>query len=271
MKTKVYCRRSEAAAASRRRLVILGGVALVVIAVVAVVIAVSGSGGPSSPPGQNSSAAKAAQSRVDSLLAGIPQPGNNVLGSATAPVTITEYADLQCIACASFALPAGQQAPSGAQGSGIEDELISRYVRTGEVRLVYKSLETVSDQSPIPKAFQSQQSAAYAAGLQGKGWHYILMFYNEQGAEGTGYVTNAYLEGLARQIPGLDYGRWLADRASSTLASQVSSENAAGTALDGGQAATPTIVVKGPKGTAQPIVGLPASFSQLESKIKSVE
>ena len=40
--------------------------------------------------------------------------------------------------------------------------------------------------------FPTQQSAAYAAGLQAKAWYYIELFYNLQGQEDTGYVTSSY-------------------------------------------------------------------------------
>ena len=36
--------------------------------------------------------------------------------------------------------------------------------------------------------------------------------YNEQGAEGTNYVTESYLQGLAKQIPGLNFKKWMSDR-----------------------------------------------------------
>jgi protein-disulfide isomerase len=81
-------------------------------------------------------------------------------------------------------------------------------------------------------------------------------------------VTTSYLDGLAEQVPGLNYPQWSSARQSSSLASQVASdEQAASTA---GYNSTPTIVIQGPKGQAQPIVGNPTSYSQLESAIKSV-
>jgi protein-disulfide isomerase len=262
-------------AARRRRLMMLGGVVVVaaVVLIVAIVASSSGGGGTNASNNPTSASAKAALSRVDSLLAGIPEVGDNGLGKSTAPVTVTEYGDLECSVCDEFALATGYQTAEGGPGSGYENQLISQYVRSGEVKLVYKSLETATSgsTSPISDVFQAQQAAAYAAGLQGKAWYYIELFYNEQGPEDSAYVTNAYLDNIAKQIPGLNYAEWAADRTKASLIAQVNSENSAGTAVDAGSASTPTIVVSGPKGQGAPIVGLPTSWSQLASEVKSAD
>ncbi len=78
----------------------------------------------------NSAAAKKAQSTVNTLLAGIPQQGDT-LGSPSAKVTVTEYGDLVCPVCKEFAL-------------GAENQLIANEVRSGKVKIVYKALETAS-------------------------------------------------------------------------------------------------------------------------------
>lgn len=209
----------------------LGGAFLIAAALVAVAIAVSSSGG-SSAPKPNSSAANQSQTTIDSLLAGIPQSGMT-LGSPSAPVTLTEFGDLECPICQEFALSS-------------ENQIIQNDVRSGKVKLVYRSLETASSDSPIPNVFPTQQKAAYAAGLQNKGWYYVELFYHEQGQEGTGYVTESYLDGLARQIPGLNYQEWLLDRNSSTVGAQVTADTQAAQAK--GYQSTPSVIIKGPKG-----------------------
>jgi protein-disulfide isomerase len=60
----------------------------------------------------------------------------------------------------------------------------------------------------------------------------------------------------------------VSDRQSQTLASQVSADEQA--AANAGYNSTPTILIQGPKGQAQPIVGNPNSYGQLESAINSV-
>ncbi len=236
-----------------RRLRMLGGVVVGTIVVIAVVFAISSGGGTNSAPKPKSAQAKNAAATVTRLLSGIPQQGNT-LGSPNAKVTITEYGDLVCPICKDFAL-------------GSESQLIAGDVRSGKVKIVYKPLETASG-TANNSMFVPSQTAALAAGQQKLGWYYIELFYHEQGDETTGYVTNDYLDGLAQQVPGLDYGKWSSDRQSSTLAGQVTSTEQA--AANAGYNSTPTILIQGPKGQAQPIVGNPSSYGQLESAINSV-
>jgi protein-disulfide isomerase len=246
----------------------LGGVlvAAIVIVVLAVVLSSSGSGGGKAvKPGTKASNADV--TAVTSLLSGIPQSGTT-LGSPKAPITITEYADLECPVCDGFALPATKDNSDGEASTGYFDQLVSKYVRTGKAKIVYRSLETATGNGPNSSWWVPQQAAAYAAGLQGKAWDYIELFYYEQQPETDAYVNTAYLEGIAKQIPGLDYASWSANRLSPTLEGQVTSDGQAATAR--GFNSTPTIVITGPKGQAQPIVGLAQSFSSYSSAINSV-
>ena len=237
-----------------RRLRTTGGVVLAAVIIVVVAIAISSKNGASATaPKPTSAAAKTAAASVKTLLAGIPQDGMT-LGSPSAKVTVTEYGDLVCPVCKQFAL-------------GSETQLISNDVRSGKVKLVYRALETAS-QTANNAMFVPSQVAARAAGEQKLGWNYIELFYREQGDETTSYVTDDYLNGLAGQVTGLNYATWTSDRQSSTLSGDVSADQVSAQAS--GFHSTPTIVIKGPKSQAQPIVGNPSSYSSLESVIKSV-
>ncbi|MBV9311016.1 MAG: thioredoxin domain-containing protein [Solirubrobacterales bacterium] len=236
-----------------RRLQMLLGVAVAAVAVVAVAIAIS-VGGSSSSPSTNSASAKRTAGTVSSMLAGIPQSGSTI-GNPNAKVTVTEWGDLQCPICRDFAL-------------GAENNLISSDVRSGKVKLTYRSLETATGNSPNPSIFPVQQAAALAAGNQRLAWNYILLFYHQQGAEGTNYVTSGYLNGLAKQIPALNFSKWSTDRSSSTFSAQVVAD--ANEASGKGYNSTPTIVVQGPKGSAKPIVG-DTDYGSLEQAINSVQ
>jgi protein-disulfide isomerase len=247
--------RAQAERAARtRRTRMLAGVLIGAVAVIAVAIAISSSGGGTKTIAPTSAAGKQTASTVNSLLSGIPQSGQT-LGSPSAPVTVTEFGDLECSHCQDFALNA-------------ETHLIANDVRSGKVKLVYRSLETASSINPDQNAFNIQQAAAYAAGAQNKAWYYILLFYHEQGQEGTNYVTPSYLDGLASQIPGLNYSAWLGQSKNPTYAGQVIADEQAAAAR--GFSSTPTIVVQGPKGQAQPIQGV-VDYGTLESTIKAVE
>jgi protein-disulfide isomerase len=235
-----------------RRLRMMGGTVIIVIAILAVAIAVS-SGGGAKAIKPNSPQAQQAATKVNNLLAGIPQSGVT-LGNPKAPVTVTEYGDLECPICQEFA-------------TGAEEQIISNDVKTGKAKLVYRSLETASGSSPIANVFPTQQVAAYAAGKQDKAWNYILLFYNEQGQEGTGYVTESFLDGLAQQIPGLSFPTWKSDRSDSTLTQQVTADGQAAAAK--GFTSTPTVIVKGPKGEQDFSQSLEA-YSTYQSAINSV-
>jgi protein-disulfide isomerase len=134
-------------------------------------------------------------SAVERLLDGIPQVGD-ALGRAHAPVTLQVFGDLECPICKEFAL-------------GAEPGLIRRYVRTGKLKIEALSMESATHEV---ETFRNQQIAALAAGRQDRMWYFIELFYREQGEEGSGYVTEAYLQGLAQQVPGLDLSMWNAAR-----------------------------------------------------------
>jgi protein-disulfide isomerase len=235
-----------------RQLRMLAGTVVGAVVIVVAAIAISSGGSSAKVITPTSAAAKQAQTKVDTLLAGIPQEGNT-LGSPSAKVTVTEYGDLVCPVCKEFAL-------------GAENQLIANEVKSGKVKIVYKALETASQQANN-SMFVPSQAAALAAGNQKKGWNYIELFYHEQGDETTGYVTDNYLGGLAAQIPGLNVSQWSSDRQSSALSAKVTGDEQAAAAA--GYSSTPTILVAGPKSQAQPIVGT-ATYSQLQSAINSV-
>jgi protein-disulfide isomerase len=199
----------QAAAASdarRRRMTMLGGVAAaVIVAIVVILIATSGGGssnkaassvGKKSTNGELSGPTKEAVTAVNAELGGIKQNGL-VLGSPTAPVTMAYFGDLECPICKDFTL-------------GALPKIIEKDVRSGKLKIQYRNFETATRE---PETFRDQQTAALAAGKQGKGWYYIELFYHLQGAEGSGYVTEKYLQGLAEATPGLNLAQWQAARA----------------------------------------------------------
>ena len=260
-------RRLAEAARRKQRLGRLTGIVISAAVLLVAAIVISNSHSTSDVVKPGTPAARADDARVDSLLAGITESGDNTLGAPNTPVTVTEFGDLECSACDDFALAPTASTSDGVSGSGVEDQLISSYVRTGKARLIYRSLDTATKAGDEPSEFGVQQTAVLAAGLQQRAWYYIELFYNEQGQEGTGYVTESYLDGLAQQVPGLNYSKWLAARKDSSLTAQVSSDAMAASRL--GLQDTPSIVVSGPKGRATPIQGVP-TWSQLQAAIRSV-
>jgi protein-disulfide isomerase len=199
--------KAQAAGAARRtRLTMLGTVVAVVVAGIVVVLIASG-GSAAKKIAPESAEARAATSQITSLLGGIPQNGN-VLGQPLAPVTLQYFADLQCPVCRSFTI-------------GALPSIIQKWVRGGQLKVEYRSLETATRE---PEVFKTQQIAALAAGKQNEMWNFVETFYHEQQEEGTGYVTENYIQGIAKQVPGLNLSRWSSDRNDPPLASQVISD-----------------------------------------------
>ncbi len=193
----------ELSTARRRRLAQLAAVAALAIAAIVAIATAPGTsnhshskdGGPPLPETERG---------VVSLLAGIPQ-SSNTLGRPTAPVTLMWFGDLECPYCKEFAL-------------GALPSLIDRWVRGGQLKIEYLSLETATRE---PKAFKAQETAALAAGMQNRMWNFIETFLHEQGEEGSGYVTEGYLRDIARQIPGINETLWIEDRHDPTLVARV--------------------------------------------------
>ena len=199
-----------AKAPQRRRLTQLGIVVVIVVAgFVAAIISTNGAGDAKQvAPG--SIEARTTEGKVDALLGGIPQHGNT-LGRPTAPVTLQYFSDLECSICKDFAL-------------GALPSLIQTSVRAGKLRIEYRSLQTATRE---PEVFNSQQVAALAAGQQNRLWQFVETFYHEQGEEGSGYVTEDYIQGIARQVTALNLSQWNSARNDAAFVRQLSTDTRA--------------------------------------------
>jgi protein-disulfide isomerase len=230
----------QARAARRTRLTQLGIVAGIVVAIV-VVILIATSGGGTKVIKQGTPQASATVTEVKSLLSGISQNGN-ALGNPKAPVTVQYFGDLECPICKEFTL-------------GALPTLISKFVRTGKLRVEYHSMETATRE---PEVFKTQQIAAYAAGKQNLGWNFIETFYHEQGEEDSGYVTEKYIQGIASQVPGLNLADWTSARNEAMFSNQVTAD--AQTANQAGFTGTPSFLIGKTGGKLQPYT--PSSLTE---------
>jgi protein-disulfide isomerase len=147
------------------RLAVLG-----TVAVAAVLVAVVIAGGGSKP------ATKTPSGGDNSALKGIPQSGIS-LGSPKAPVTIVEFADLQCPFCAEY-------------HRNVFPTILDRYVRTGKVRLELRLLRFLG-----PDSDRLARVAIAAAG-QNRMWQFVGLAYDRQGQENSGYATDAFINRL---------------------------------------------------------------------------
>jgi protein-disulfide isomerase len=216
------------------------GIAAAGLAIVAALVLVSvltaggdeepGSGGE--PPAAGTALPRADE--VQALLRGIPQDAE-ALGDPDAPVTLVVYADPQCPACAAFAV---QTLP----------ELIERYVRPGDLRLVYRGIPILGPDS------ETGLAAAYAAGLQDRLWNFSDITYLNQGEENSGWLDDDFIRAAGASVPGLDVEKALADRDSEQVAELLASARDDAEAI--GLQGTPTFQV-GPTGgdLGEPILG----------------
>jgi protein-disulfide isomerase len=245
----------------KRRLQIFGGV--ITIAVVVIVVAIVVSSGGSTPTGlKHGSQASAIYKTVDAELSGIPESGTT-LGFPKAKVTLNYYGDLQCPICMEFT--------TGQQGGGLP-EFVQEQVRTGHAKVHYESLCTAtcspSDPTGGNSVFNTQQSAAYAAGKQGLAWYYIELFYRQQGTEDSGYATRAFINGVAEQIPKLNLKTWEAGVGSKALVAQVNDDQNTAEQKYGFDA-TPSFTITGPKGTSSLGSGV-LTYADLVEAVKAV-
>jgi protein-disulfide isomerase len=235
--------RAQAARDQRKRLIDLGGAAVLALATVAALIAISQAGIEDQRAPTPTAMLK---SDLAQRFADIPQRGDT-LGEPDAPVTLVEFADLQCPFCAQY-------------DRDVLPTIIDRYVRAGSIKLVFRPLRFLG-----PDSEQAAAAVGAAAG-ENRMWQFVDAFYHRQGEENSGYVTDDFMRDLARAIPGLDANALLAgDDALARLA-----ESEANTY---GIESTPSFLVGRSGGELSPL-GVseltPAAFtSQLDPIVKA--
>jgi protein-disulfide isomerase len=239
---------AEAAAARRKRrmyqlLAALGAAAVLVV----VAILVSSGGGNDNNNAADASGLKGRQ-ETTAMLEGIPQK-ENVLGNPNAPVTVYEFADLQCPFCAEFSrdnLPL----------------LIRDFVRPGKVKLVYQDMAFLGNDS------ETAAAAAAAAGQQDRLWYFTNLFYWNQGQENTGYVTDQFLTNIYKGIPGLDVAKANADRQKAPATDAIKEPRTL--AQQYGVSSTPTFVAGPSGGELQRLDASGSDYQGLKSALDQV-
>ena len=236
-------RESEDQAKERRRRLVQYGSAAAFLAIcaVAALIIISQSGGGSAGSGAKDS------TEIKKQLQGIPQHGT-VLGDPKAKVSVIEFGDLQCPACQQFST---ETTPG----------LISGPVSKGDVNLEFRQYVIIGADS------KTAAEAALAAGEQNRYWNYIELFYRNQGVENSGYVTDDFLESVAKGAGVPDIAKWNKDRQDPKWDKVLAKVQTEAQTL--GFSSTPSFLAEGPggKNTASGVLPL----SEMESLIKSVQ
>lgn len=158
-------------ARKRRNIIIASLVAVAVVAVGAVLLAGGGGDDKKSDP---ASATVKGVSETNALLKGIPQ-SRSTLGKDDAPVTLVEFADLQCPFCRQFALTT-------------YPVIVNDYVSKGKVRVEFRTMTFIGPDS------EKAGRAAAAAAEQDRESYFTQLWYFNQGQENSGYATDAFIE-----------------------------------------------------------------------------
>jgi len=145
------------------------------------------------------------------LVAGIPQQGT-LLGNPEATVRMLQFEDIQCPVCKTYtddAFPA----------------IVEEYVKPGRVKLDFGGLAFIGSDSD--KALR----IAVAAGFQNKLWEVVGLFYENQGEENTGWVTDELIDEILAQVPGLDAAKVKADATGPAVTKEIAAVKAEGEVL----------------------------------------
>ncbi len=151
---------------------------------------------------------------------------DNVRGPSDAPVTLVEYSDFQCPACATF--------------HPIIAQILSEPSIAGNVRFVYRHFPLTNIHNKAMLAAQATQAAA----VQGKFWEVHDKIFESQPEWSTKSVADARTQFLALALElGLDRERWERDLDSDAIRGRVEADLESGTSA--AVTGTPSFFVNG--------------------------
>ena len=177
-------------------------------------------------------------SGTSSELADLTLPTDRILGNKDAKVSIVEYSDYQCPACAAY--------------YPLIKQLMQDF--NDQIKLVYRDFPLSQHSNAKPAAY-----AAEAAGIQGKYWEmHDLIFANQQVWESRTDAQMVFNE-FAGQL-GLDLNKFKADVGSQAVKDKVQQDYDSGTRSK--ITGTPTIFINGSK--MQPI----SSYGELKNNVQ---
>lgn len=151
---------------------------------------------------------------------------DNILGPASASVTLVEYSDFQCPACAAY--------------NSVLKQVFSDPKYKDKVRLVYRYFPLTN----IHRNAELSARAGQAAALQGKFWemHDKLFEAQTTWAELSDTAARDLFKGYATQL-GMDVGKFTSDLDSSAVKDVVTQQSDSG--VRSGVDSTPTFFVNG--------------------------
>lgn len=166
------------------------------------------------------------------VTANVPRPADLVdgraVGAADAPITIEVWEDFQCPACGMFT-------------RAMEPRLIEEYVASGRVRLVYRDMAFLGQES-----LDAAVAARAAEQLLGEGafWKFHDLLFHNQDGENEGAFNRTVLGDMAVSL-GMERDAFLALLDDPQLIGAVRDETRAG--QQAGIDSTPTLDINGQK------------------------
>jgi len=213
-----------------------------VLAVVIVAVVLINSGGKVDQPGSNSHnqvLQEGSEVKTEDLI-----DDDVVLGDPAAQVTLVEFGDYQCTFCTKFF-------------KETEPALISKYVETGQLKIVFRDL-AINGRESVNAAY-----AAQCAREQDKFWEYHDRLFNERKGYNVGVFNQDNLERFAADL-GLNVDEFRTCYSSEKTASEVNKDIR--DAQRFGARGTPTFILNGQLVVgAQPLAFWESAIEQLLS------
>jgi protein-disulfide isomerase len=174
--------------------------------------------------------------------ASIPFDGRT-LGNANAPHTMDMWEDFQCTACYAFTID-------------VEPQVVTNYVATGKLKLVYHDLLTIDSKKAGATESLDAANAALCATDQGQFWPYHDWLFTNQYSENSGAFTKDRLKSIAQSAGIKDLTKFNSCVDNGTHNADVVAEQSQTTSTS-----TPTLIVDG---------GTPVSFDGSYESVSAV-
>ena len=175
---------------------------------------------------------------------GIPSD-QRVLGNANAPHTMDMWEDFQCTACEAFTID-------------VEPQVVTNYVATGKLKLVYHDFMTIDAKKAGSTESRDAANAALCANDQGQFWPYHDWLFANQYSENSGAFTKDRLKQMAQSAGIKDLTKFNTCVDNGTHNADVQAEQ---TQVQSSWQGTPTLIVDG---------GTPITFDGTYSSVSSV-
>lgn len=189
------------------------------------------------------------EATVTTMYDGFPSQGMTI-GNPDADVILTEVIEPQCPHCA-------------AASQSLMPQVVEHMVQAGRVQLKLLPMSFLSPAS----GSRAANAAIAAAAQQEKAWPYVHVLFERQGRQGTAWVTDDLLRGIARDL-GLDLARFDRDR-NGPIADEIAAQSMR-TARRLNVSATPTFIAENLK-TGRTVPVTDVTLDGLEKAVTRAE